>query len=121
LSTGIGACARHRLDAGAEGRAGEQDRVRAGRGSVTSKREKAFGHRFRQPAVAREIGGETVVEQVHPNCLGPEPGKGFLGRHKRMFEGVDQSNAHDATIAQRPRRSSSAAMQIISIQTYIPA
>ena len=50
FSTGIGAAfRRHRLDAGAEGGAGEEDAVRPGAHGIARQGQEALGHRRRQP------------------------------------------------------------------------
>ena len=86
--------ARNRFDAGAEGGAGEQDRVRSGAGRIAAESEEALGHGLGEPAVARQIGRQAVVEQVHQAGVGPKPREGGLDRHNRMFQGVDQGDAH---------------------------
>ena len=57
--------ARHRLDAGPECRAGEQDAVSAGAGRIAAHHEEAFGHALGELALAREISRQAVVEQIH--------------------------------------------------------
>ena len=61
-----------RLDAGAERRAGEQDGVRTGADGVAAERQEALGHGLGQPAVARQIGRQAVVEQIHQPGLRPK-------------------------------------------------
>ena len=50
------------LDAGPESRAGEQDRVRAGRSDVAPDAQEALGHGVRELAVTGEVRRERVVE-----------------------------------------------------------
>ena len=83
-----------RFDAGAERGTREQDRVRTGAGGVASQLEESLGHGVGQPAVAREVRRQAVVEQIHQPGVGPKPGERRLDRHDRMFQGVDERNAH---------------------------
>ena len=77
--------ARHRLDAGPERRAGEQDRIGAGGSRVTSEGKKAVGHGSGKLAVARQIGRQAVVDQIHQDSVRPQPGERILDRHNRML------------------------------------
>ena len=70
---------------------------------VTAEIEETLGHRIGQPAVAREVSRQAVVEQIHQPRLGPQSGKRGLDRHNRMFQGVDEGDAHARTIP-RARR-----------------
>ena len=82
------------LDARAEGGAGEQDGVGRTRLLVARQGQEAIGHGVVQRALPSKVGREGVVEQVGGPDLGPEQGEGLLDRGDRVFQGVDQGDAH---------------------------
>src|SRR5256885_1807124 len=84
----------HGLNAGAKGRAGEQDPLRTRVHGVLSKALETLVHGGFQPApVARQVGREAVAQQVHANRLGPVARKGFVDGSDGVAEGVDEGDA----------------------------
>jgi hypothetical protein len=53
-------------------------------------------HRLCQRTLAGEIGGQRIIQQIGQPRLGPESGEGVLDGGDRMFQGVDQRDAHAA-------------------------
>jgi hypothetical protein len=82
------------LDARAESGASEQDGVRAGCRRIIAERQEAPGHGLGEPAIARQIRRQAVVEQVHQRWLRPGESERGLDWRDGMLEGVDQGDAH---------------------------
>ena len=71
-----------------------ETRIRARADRIVGQRLEAPEHRRVQDTACPEVGRQAVVEQVHQAGLRPEPFERGLDRHDRMFQGVDQGNAH---------------------------
>src|SRR6266540_381026 len=116
---------RDRFDAGAERRAGEQDRIRSGAGRVASQLEEALGHRIGEPAVAREVNRQAVIEQVHQAGVRPKPRERGLDWLDRVLQGVDESNAHGGqsgygAMGVNPQRRISILFDAFSLREPVP-
>ena len=87
--------ARHGLDAGAEGRAGEQDGLTAAVHRVLRQARKALVHHGVQaPSLGGQVGREAVVQQVHALGLGPVARQGGVDGLHRMGQCMDEGDAH---------------------------
>ena len=75
----------HRFDAGAEGRAGEEDPVASRRNSKVTRAEGSVGHRGREPAITLEVGREAVVQEVHQQRPRPKLDEGGLDQRDRVL------------------------------------
>ena len=82
------------IDAWAEGRAGEQNAVRAARHGVAGERQKAIGHRRCQRTITGEVSRQPIVQQVGQFRVGPKAREGCLDRGDGVLQGVDQRDTH---------------------------
>jgi hypothetical protein len=61
---------------------------------VSSERQEAPGHCVGKLAITRQVGGQAVVAQIHQTGIRPKPSERRLDRRNRMFQGMDESDAH---------------------------